>query len=114
MSFLTRNHNQTIVYWGTPTKDKWGARTFTTPVEITGRWEDNQETFVDGTGREAVSKAHVYLGQDVDMEGWLYLGTLASISSAASPKAVSGAYEIKVFNKTPNLKGTSFERKVIL
>jgi|2_EtaG_2_1085320.scaffolds.fasta_scaffold00255_9 hypothetical protein len=114
MSFLTSNHKQTIVYWGTPTKDKWGGRTFATPVEITGRWEDNQEVFIDGTGREAVSKAFVYIGQDVDLEGYLYLGTLASISSAASPKAVDGAFEVRAFNKIPNLKATDFERKAIL
>lgn len=114
MSFVTRNHKQTIVYWGTPTKDKYGGTTFAAPVEITGRWEDKNEVFIDSIGRERISKSHVYLGQDVDIEGYLYLGTLASISSAASPKEVNGAYEIKAPMKTPNLKATDFERKVIL
>ncbi len=114
MSFLTSNHNQKIVYWGTPTKDKWGGRTFATPVELDGRWEDRQELFIDSTGRESMSKAFVWLGQDITVEGYLYLGTLASISSAASPKTVDGAYEVRGFTKIPNLKATSFERKAIL
>lgn len=114
MSFLTKNHKQTIVYWGTPTKDKYSAMTFAAPVELSGRWEQIQEVFKDAQGIEHVSSAVVFLGQDVDMEGWLYLGTLASISSAASPDTVTGSYQIKGFTKLPNLKGTNFERKVFL
>jgi len=114
MSFITRNHKQTIVYWGTPVMDKFGARTFAAPVEITGRWEDKQELFIDVGGRESVSRAFVYLGQDVDLGGYLYLGTLTSISSEANPKNVSAAYEIQAFIKTPNIKSTDYERRVVL
>jgi|TARA_R100000093_G_C1901907_1_gene60146 hypothetical protein len=110
MSFLTRNHNQTITYWDTPVTDKFGARTFATPEQITGRWEDRTDLFIDSTGRESVSKAFVFVGQDLDSEGWLFLGT----SSEANPKDVDGALEIRQFIKTPNLKATDFERKAIL
>ena len=114
MSFITRNHNQTIVYWGTPEKDKFGVKTFAVPVEISGRWEDKNDLFIDASGRESVSKAFVFVGQDLDLQGWLYLGTLASISSAADPKGIDSAFEIRQVIKTPNLKSTDFERKVIL
>lgn len=110
MSFLTRNHNQTITYWGAPVKDKFGVKTFDAPVQITGRWEDSTELFIDSSGRESVSRAFVFVGQDLDSEGWLFLGT----SSTADPKSVADAFEIKQFKKTPNLKGTDFERMAIL
>ena len=57
-----------------------------------------------------MSKAFVFVGQDLDSEGWLFLGT----SSEANPKDVDGALEIRQFIKTPNLKATDFERKAIL
>ncbi|MCP4475386.1 MAG: hypothetical protein GY821_12640 [Gammaproteobacteria bacterium] len=114
MSFITKNHNQTIVYWGNPVKDKYGGRTFDTPVEISGRWEQNQKLFTDDAGRESVSKAFVFLGQDVVLGGYLYLGTLVSISSAANPGTVADAYEIRAFTKIPNIKADDFERKIIL
>jgi len=115
MGFLTKNHNQTIVYWASPSvSDKWGNRTFTAPVELSGRWEDRQDLFIDPSGRERVSRAVVFLGQDVDVGGYLYLGTLLSISSAVNPKSVTNAYEIRAFSKIPNLRSSDYERKVTL
>lgn len=114
MSFLTKNHRQDIVYWGAPVTDVYGARTFSTPIEIKGRWEDVQNLFVSPDGRELVSRAIVYLGQDVDIGGYLYLGTLVSISSAVNPKTVSKAYEIRSFNKIPSIKSTIYERVVFV
>jgi hypothetical protein len=110
MSFLTRNHNQTITYWGSPTKDQFGTKTFADPVQITGRWEDRTETFIDSSGRENVSKAFVFVSQDLDSEGWLFLGT----DITSDPKTVTDAFEIRQFIKTPNMKATDFERKAIL
>ncbi len=114
MSYITKNHKQTIVYWGTAAKDKWGDKTFAAPVEIVGRWEDKKELFRDIAGREVVSRSIVYLGQDVVEGEYLYLGTLASIASAANPESVSNAFEIRSFTKSPNIAATDFERKVMI
>lgn len=117
MSFLTKNHNQTVVYWALDAKDKWGNRTFVAPVELAARWEDRQDLFIDASGRESVSRAFIFLGQDIDLGGFLFLGELSDIDSSVdetNPKNVGNSYEIKAFNKTPNMKNTDFERVVIL
>ena len=108
--YITKNLNQTITYWANPTSDGWGGSTFDTPVAITGRWEDRQELYRDADGQEVLSHAVVFVGQDVDIKGYLYLGT----SVAANPKNVDGAREIKSFRKIPNLKATAFARKAWL
>lgn len=112
MSWITRNHKQTCVYWGSPTADGWGGRTYGDPVELACRWEDKQEKFVNAQGEEHVSQSIVYLGQDVVVNGYLYLGTLADISSAqeGDPESVSGAHLIQAFSKIPNIKATEYER----
>ena len=110
MSFLTKNHNQDITYWSTPSPDGFGGNTYAAPVTIKGRWEDSQKKFISSTGEESVSKAVLYMGQDMQIGGWAFLGT----SVVTTPETVANAHEIRGFNKTPNLKGTSWEREVII
>lgn len=114
MTFVTRNHKDDITYWSPLAKTGSGARTFNTPVDLKGRWEDEQIMFVASDGRESISKAIVSLGQAVVEGGYLYLGTKASISSAANPKDVSDAYEIRGIGKVGNIKNTTFYREAIL
>ena len=108
--YLTKNLKQTVTYWAPLAKDGCGGYTFVTPVVIDGRWLLKQELFIDAKGKEKVSAAVVLLGQDVDLGGYLYLGT----STESNPKDVSGSYEIRSFAKIPDIKGTSFLRKVWL
>jgi hypothetical protein len=114
MSYLTRNLNQTAVYWGSPTPDGWGGTTFDSPVEMDCRWEEKQELFVDASGEQVLSHAVVYLSQDVDIGGYLYLGDMNDLDSTPVPSENSDAYEIRSFRKTPNLKATVYERKAWL
>lgn len=113
---LTRNHNQDIAYWGSPSPDGFGGNTFADAVDIKGRWEDTQQKFISSTGEESISKAIVYVGQDIEIGGWLFLGLSSTLSSANQdePELVSGAHEIRGFLKTPSLCGTEFERMVII
>ncbi len=113
---MTNLHQQTAVYWSTPSPDGTGGYTFATPVEIPCKWEDVQKKFIDADGDEVVSSSAVYLGQDVEIGGWLFLGDLDDISSADedSPGAVSGAKEIRSFSKIPNFNATDFQRKAML
>ena len=119
MYYITRNLKQTILYWGSPTATGIGY-SYADAIEILGRWEDRQEIFVDADGREHVSNAVVYLAQDVELGGYLYLGDLDEFGEDSSglvtsdPQAVEGSYEIRAFKKTPNLKATQFERKAWL
>lgn len=123
-SFMSRLCTQTAVYWGSPQDDGYGTMTYDDPVEIKCRWQEGLEVISmagdDRRSRELVSKAQVWLLQDVDEEGYLYLGTLDSedpLGSAeeADPAVVDKAYKIKLFEKTPELRHSNkFIRKAYL
>jgi hypothetical protein len=111
--FTTKNLKQTVVYWGNPVNDGLGAFTFDDPVEISARWEDRQQMFKNAQGQDELSKAVVYLGQDVQIGGYLYLGTLDDMSSSApEPGDVTTALQIQGLTKVPGIKGTTYLRKV--
>jgi len=113
---LTDKLRQTAVYWGNPQSDGAGGRTFDDPVEISIRWEERQELFIDANGQESTSKAVVYLGEDVNIGGYLYLGDFNDLSSAeeGDPLTVGGACEIRSFQKLPSIKADRFLRKAWL
>jgi len=121
---IKRQCKQVCVYWGSPTEDGFGGKTFADPVEIYCRWEDMHQIVTDAKGAEITSRALVFVLQDVDEEGMLFLGTLETLyddyatdSSAGginSPETIEGAYVIKRFQKTPDLKGAGYLRKAYL
>ena len=115
---LTHNLNQTAVYWGSPTSDGAGGRSFGSayPEEIDVRWEQRHELLLEASGREVRSNAVVFVGQDVGLAGYLYMGTLEDLSSAeeADPLTIRGAYEIRGRGKLPDLKASRFARKAWL
>jgi hypothetical protein len=99
---------QTAVYWGNPTNDGYGSFTFDDPVEISCRWEQKYEVVQKHDGVQLVSVGNVLLTQDVDEEGFLYLGSLSDIDPEVedNPMKVDGAYQIKMLHKTPMVKRT--------
>ena len=111
---IIRACKQTAVYWGDPTPDGYGGWTFGSeyPIEIKCRWEARTEVISDGQGNEIISRARVYVTEDVEEEGWLFLGTLDDLDSAEEedPMEASGAYKIKRFDKTPTLRGDAYVR----
>jgi hypothetical protein len=142
-SMISRNCKQTAVYWGTPINNGEGGFTFADPVEIQVRWENKLQLITDNTGNEIVAKSVIYTTQDLEEEGMLCLGTIAELdliagaeitvddeeitvddedvtvddeggSIVSNPKQIEGAFSIKRFDKTPDLKGTEFIRKAYL
>lgn len=113
---------QTCVYWGNPQTDGRGGYTFDVPVEIPCRWEDKDQimgTQVGGevTGNILLSRSVVFVLQDVDELGYMYLGRLSDLTAQqqANPKLKESAYCIKRFEKTPALGSTTiFLRKAFL
>ncbi len=106
---MTPNLIQDITYWST-SPDGFGGYTFSAPQALKGRWEDKNEMFRTPNGLEKVSNAIVYLDTDVEVDGFLLLGT----SSASDPTSVVGAVQIAGFRKIPNLGAVRFERKAFL
>lgn len=84
-----------------------GGYTFSS-FSVKCRWEDKQVMFVLNSGEESVSRAVVYTDTDIDVGSFIILG---EVSDSVPPK---GAFEVLHFNKSPSVKGTLFERKVIV
>jgi hypothetical protein len=99
-----------ITYWGNPRNDGTGGKIFDAPVQIDARWQDRVEESFDDKGAKFISRAKVFLNQDVDIGGYLYKG----VSLFADPTSVEGAWPIKQFSKISNMGRTKTERKAIL
>lgn len=99
---------QAAVYWGSPQPDGYGGFTFAAGAEVSVRWEDRLRVFIDATGREQQSRATVYGGGELDVGGFLYLGTLASLTGAqqADPYEVDGSRPIAVRESITSVGGT--------
>lgn len=112
---------QTAVYWGAPEDDGYGGKDFdSVPIEIACRWERRTKVISDAKGEEFVSNTQVIVTQDLEEQGYLFLGDLddlADLSSSAEddPETIDGAYSIKKFEKIPSLASTNeFVRKAYL
>jgi hypothetical protein len=106
--------NQTAVYWQRGDPDGYGGYDWEDPVEIDCRWESSTELFVDSQGEERRSRAKVFLGQDVEEGGYLYLGDLDDLTSSSDPGNISRAYRIQRSDKIPDLSGAEFLRRAWL
>lgn len=99
---------QTAVYWGNPIKDTYGNMTYDSPIEISVRWDDQTDLVRDDTGKEIASKAQVQVLQDLEVDSWLYLGSLNDLGSPVpNPENVDEAYKIIRFDKNPLFGSTS-------
>jgi len=117
MGIITRMRKQTAVYWplassdsGGDDFDDYGQPIVTIPVEISCRWEDVSEEFIDAKGTRQVSRSKVYVDRDVDVGGILLLGTEDDITDLTNIKENEGAWEIRRFDRLPNLKTTEYLR----
>ncbi len=131
---LLRQYKQTAVYWGVSGNDGQGGFTYDTPVELAPpsngvRWEIMDQVVRDDKGVEFTSRALVFVAQDVEVEGLLYLGTLDSLydlldesseSVLDDPKSLAATYNLSIFTirrfqKVPGLGSTTdFLRKAYL
>ena len=106
MGIISKMRKQTAVYWPPDSYDGFGQPVMGTAVEITCRWEDTHEQFLDKDGQEQTSSAKIYVSQDVELGGYLWLGVIGSKPS--NPKTDNDAWEIRKFENLPNLKATEF------
>lgn len=116
-TFIKRVCVQTAVYWGGPTPDGYGGLDFDDPVEISVRWDDSTELITTADGTQYACRAKVLVTQDVDLDGYLYLGELDDLDSEDydDPKSVDNVYRIRRFDKVPMIRKTDeFVRTVYL
>jgi len=124
-TFINQVCKQIAVYWGNPVADGYGGYSYDDPEEIYCRWSDEKQLFEADDGTQQVSKAILYLVEDVDMNGLLYLGELDDLDTSEedsdgawhSPETniETGLCIIKKFTKVPALRSTTeFVRKAYL
>jgi len=101
---------QDATYWASPVPNGFGGHTFAAPVQIKVRWEDKTEEFLTALGEPVFSQSVLYIDQDIDIGGYMFLGT----SLTADPTTVEGAFPVKRFAKTPSLRNAEYERKAWL
>jgi len=117
LAFIDKVCVQTACYWGSPVEDGYGGYTYTTAIEIKCRWDDVSEKITNQKGNEIISNAQLLITQDLNEEGFLWLGALTSLTTAqkADPLKVEKAYPIQKLEKSPLFKSTNkFVRKVYL
>ena len=117
IQFVEKVCVQTAVYWGSPVSDGLGGNTYATAVDIACRWDGHLENMLNKFGNQITSKAKILVTQDVDEDGFLYLGSLADLSTEEklNPMKVEKAFPIQRVDKTPLFKSTNkFVRQVYL
>lgn len=118
-NLMNKTCTQTAVYWGNPTLNVYNTRSYDAPVEILCRWEGKQQVLkmFDAKGRIIEYVGIVYVLQDLDTDGCLFLGTLDDLDAGAyeQPEVMENVYPIKQFEKLPTLGSTTeFLRKAYL
>lgn len=128
MGLISKMRKQNAIYWPPATVDAFGRPTYGALVElilIPGgvnyrvRWEDRIEDFMDAQGTSVKAQAVVYVpvlpgGGEMAYRGFLWLGGRAGLTNEVNPTLNPGAYEVKRFDKLPNLKATEYLRTVYL
>ena len=109
---LTTMRSDSIVYWAPGAPDGDGGWTYSTAVQIKGRWQDKVER-IDNIDESFMSSAVVYTDQDVSQYGWLWKGLLADLPSQ-DPQAVPAAYRIRQVEDTESPGNSLRVWKVII
>lgn len=97
---LVAKLTHSVTYWPVTGQDGYGATTFGIPQLLNARWEEHVENVLGKDGEEFVSKARVYFDQDIDINGYLYLGE----SSEDDPQELADAFEIRAKTRMPDLR----------
>lgn len=116
ISFISKVCVQDAVYWAPGTDNGFGEKTWTV-TQIKVRWEGGSDTIINKYGKEVVSSAKVMVQQELNVDGFLYLGTLSSLTTSQkeNPLLVDTAYPIQKLEITPLFKSaTKFVYQIYL
>ncbi len=114
MGIIKKMRKQAAVYWPFDSVDAYGKKLFGSPVVIKCRWDGRVEEFLNSGGERQLSQAVVYVDRETPVGGILMLGTLSDITDDVDIKENEGAWEIRRYDTTPNLKATEVLRTIYL
>lgn len=107
---LNSLQTQPMTYWAPGAPDGFGSRSWTAPVTIYCRWQDQSDREIDDTGVEFVSRAVIYPTQTLELHGMVYKG----ISSATDPMTLDDAYTIRSVRQSENPSGSIVVHKILV
>lgn len=106
MSLIKRMRKQDAVWWKrNPEPDRFGNFSFDPPVAIRCRWDDSLVEFLDAQGERRISRSVVYVDRLMTPGDMLREGEMLS-DEPEDPLSITTAYEIKRFDKNPNIKAS--------
>lgn len=90
--------------------DQFGKPVLAAPIELTCRWEDTIEEVLSVDGEKTLTKAKVFVGQDVANRGVMIKGELGTITDQINPYnnvdtfGTPLAHRIIRYTSTPDIK----------
>jgi len=106
MSIIVKMRRQRAVWWQRNAQaDQYGSYSFAAPVEILCRWDDVSQEFLAADGEKRSSRSMVYTDRVMLPGDRLMLGELDS-NTPTDPLSVTNTFEVRRFDKTPNLRAT--------
>lgn len=118
MGIISKMRKQKAVYWSFASIDAFGDKQYDSAIEISCRWEDISQEYIDAQGEKKISNSIVYVDRDMSVGDLLMLGDLEDIDNSAfdsnNPLDNNGVWEIKKSSKVPDLKAKEFLRMVYL
>lgn len=109
-----RLRKQDATFWSKTGTDSFNRPTYAAPADVKVRWTDQSIEYITQKDEKTVSKAVVFVGQDMKVGDVLRLGKVATLLPGKTPLQQPGAYEVMQFRKIPNRSAKKFLRKAVL
>ncbi len=100
----------TATLWVSSGVDSAGEAQYGSPMAISVRWEQREQEFRSEDGSTRRASNVVYLGQDVKIGDFMYLGT----STEVDPRDEEDALRVQEFRKIPSIDASDFEQRALL
>lgn len=110
---MHRNLPEDVTVWSAvdDSLNEFGARTYSAPRLIKGRWEDIQIDTRTPTGEEFFSTSVVYVSEDITIGDSIARGDFRAYPDAS---ACAAAKEVRLFAKANNMRMSDAQRKAVL
>ena len=110
MKIIDKMRRQRAVLWVMTGYGDNGQPTYSTAREIRVRWEEKTEEMTGVNTSKFVSKAMIYVGEDIPLRSILWLGKISQLTSITDPKLNDHAFELQRLDIIPTIKANKFLR----
>lgn len=111
MRLLKKMRRQWAVLWViSDDYNKDGSPAYSSAREIKVRWEDHLQEVVLPNGSKFVSKAMIYVGEDIPLRSVLWLGRVSQLTDITTPLNNTKSFEVVRFDSIPTKNAKDFLR----